>query len=110
MSIGIIIDDPKNEEEKLFYIPLATEKTFENYWNKAANQLNLQWVPVFSTGITIEYEDLPFIINELNMVFNWVKEHVVNLETQKELLNRIEYILENLTIIFKQESIKLYIG
>lgn len=109
MSIGIMIDEPENEEEKLFYIPLATESIFDSYWNKAANQLNLQWVPVFSSGIIIEYEDLPFIINELNMVINWVKDYVTNLETKKELLNRIQYIIEKLPIIFKK-NIKLYIG
>lgn len=110
MSIGIMIDEPENEEEKLFYIPLATEENFENYWNKAANQLNLQWVPFFSSGIIIEYDDLPFIIDELNMVINWMKDHVTNLETKKELINRIQYILEKLPNLFKQNNIKLYIG
>lgn len=110
MSIGIMINQPRNEQEKLFYIPLATESIFDNYWEKAANQLNLVWVPVFSSGIIIEYEDLPFIINELNLIINWVKDHVTHLETQKALSNRIEYILENLSVIFKQKNIQLYIG
>ncbi|MBK5073795.1 hypothetical protein I2492_13380 [Budviciaceae bacterium CWB-B4] len=110
MSIGIMIDEPKNEEEKSFFIPVATEKTFNEYWLIAAQELKLQWVPIFSTGVVVDQDDLLVVINELNAIRIWIMTHITNIENQKELLNRIDYIIKKLFEIVKNKDIKLYIG
>ena len=74
MSIGIIIDEPKNEKEQLFFIPVATEEVFSSYWLKASNELQLSWIPIFETGILIEKEDIPAILRELGLVKEWIEK------------------------------------
>jgi hypothetical protein len=110
MSIGIIVDTPKDDEEKLFFIPVATEKIFEKYWMPAAQEMNLKWIPIFETGIVIEKEDLPSIIKELKQVEEWVLNNVKDSETSKALLDRITYIINALPNAFDKNDIKLYIG
>ncbi|MEO1769334.1 hypothetical protein [Candidatus Enterococcus ferrettii] len=110
MSIGIIIDEPKNEEEQLFFIPVATEEFFTNYWLKASNELQLIWVPIFKTGIVIEKEDIPVITKELELVKGWTEKNIINIDIKKCLKKRINCILENLPKAFEKENIKLYVG
>ncbi|MBM7689212.1 hypothetical protein BCR24_03735 [Enterococcus ureilyticus] len=110
MSIGIIIDEPKNEEEQLFFIPVATEESFTNYWLKASNELQLSWVPIFETGIVIEKEDTPVVLKEIKLVKEWIEKNVENVDTKIDLQKRINYILETLPKAFENEDIKLYVG
>ncbi|EAC8434588.1 hypothetical protein IT97_12840 [Listeria monocytogenes] len=110
MSIGIIIDEPKNEEEQLFFIPVATEEFFTNYWLKASNELQLNWVPIFKTGIVIEKGDMPVILKEIKLVKKWIEKNVKNIDIKIDILKRIDYILENLPKAFEKENIKLYVG
>lgn len=85
MSIGIIIDEPKNEEEQLFLIPVATEEVFSNYWLKASNELQLSWVPIFETGIVVEREDMSVILRELGLVKEWIDKNVRDTDTKIDL-------------------------
>lgn len=110
MSIGIIIDEPKNEEEKLFFIPVATEESFTNYWLKASKELQLAWVPIFETGIVIEREDIPIILKEIKLVKEWIEKNVKNIDIKIGIEKRINYILETLPKAFEKENIKLYVG
>jgi len=110
MSIGIIIDEPKNEEEQLFFIPVATEEFFTSYWLKASNELQLNWVPIFETGIVIEKEDMPVILKEIKLVKGWIEKNVKNIDIKIDILKRINYISENLPKAFEKENIKLYVG
>lgn len=110
MSIAIMIDKPKNETEKSFYIPVATEKTFQTYWMKASEDLNLKWVPIFKTGIFIESEDKQVVSKEILLVKEWVIKNVSDLDKKMSLEERIDYILDSLSKIFEDKSIKLYIG
>lgn len=110
MSIGIIIDEPKNEEEQLFFIPVATEEVFSNYWLKASNELQLSWVPIFETGIVIEREDMSVILRELGLVKEWIDKNVRDTDTKIDLEKRLDYILETLPNAFADENIKLYVG
>ncbi|CAI3304033.1 hypothetical protein ACK4CS_16805 [Enterococcus gallinarum] len=110
MSIGIIIDEPKNEKEQLFFIPVATEEVFSSYWLKASNELQLSWIPIFETGILIEKEDIPAILRELGLVKEWIKKNVIDIDTKIDLEKRINYILETLPKAFENKNIKLYIG
>ncbi|MBC2283654.1 hypothetical protein [Listeria booriae] len=110
MSIGIIIDEPRNEKEKLFFVPVATEEVFSRYWLKASNELQLSWIPIFETGIVIEKEDTPVILKELQLVKEWMREHVRSVDTRIDLEKRLTYIIESIPRAFEDESIKLYVG
>lgn len=110
MSIAIMIDKPKNEEEKNFYIPIATEETFQKYWLKASEELHLKWVPIFQTGIFIENEDKQVIRTEITEVKNWIVENVSDIDKKRNLEKRIDYILDSLSKVFEDKNMKLYIG
>lgn len=110
MSIGIIIDEPKNEEEQLFFIPVATEEVFKNYWTQASKEMNLSWVPIFETGIVIEKEDLSLVLTEIMLVKEWIEKNVEDLKEKNNLEERINYILQSLPKAFNDKTIKVYIG
>ncbi|MBM7543285.1 hypothetical protein [Amphibacillus cookii] len=110
MSIGIIIDEPKNEKEQLFFIPVATEEVFSSYWLKASNELQLSWVPIFETGIVIEKENMSVILRELGLVKEWIEKNVRDIDAKIDLEIRLDYILETLPKAFADENIKLYVG
>lgn len=110
MSIGIIIDEPRNEKEQLFFIPVATEEVFSSYWLKASNELQLSWVPIFETGIVIEIEDMPVILRELGSVKEWIEKNVRDIDIKTDLEKRLNYILETLPKVFEDENIKVYVG
>lgn len=110
MSIAIMIDNAKNGEELLFYIPIATETVFKKYWLSAAQEFKLKWIPIFLTGILVTEEDFPEIISEFNLVKRWVDKQLIDSEIKAGLLARIDYIIKKLPDAFKQKDVKLYIG
>ncbi|CAM4249981.1 hypothetical protein HCA64_03130 [Listeria booriae] len=110
MSIGIIVDEPRSDDERLFFIPVATEEAFKKYWLKASQDMQLMWVPIFESGVVIEAEDLEAIVDELKKVKVWSLENIENLEIQKGAVDRIDYIIGTLPKGFAQRDTKLYIG
>jgi hypothetical protein len=40
-------------------------------WRPAAETLGLQWVPMFEVGVTVERDDLPEVIGELDALRAW---------------------------------------
>ena len=110
MSIAIIIDNPTTEAKKRFYVPVATEETFQTYWMSAAEALALAWVPLFKTGVFIELEDAFVIIKEILLVREWVTRNVTDLDRKSRLKERIDFIIETVSTVFEEEGVKLYIG
>ncbi|WP_321383097.1 hypothetical protein [uncultured Enterococcus sp.] len=110
MSVAIMIDNPTNDTEKNFYVPVATEKAFQKYWMKASEEMGLKWVPIFKTGIFIEKQDEQAVLEEIAQVKKWVTRNVKDLDKQTALEERINYIVEKLLEVFKNDNITLYIG
>lgn len=52
MSIGAFILNPVDELEKSLSI-LVAKKFFLQVWNKGCKELELEWIPIFLTGIDI---------------------------------------------------------
>ena len=49
-------------------VPIATASVFTEYWQPAAAQLRLRWVPLLQTGIPIERADVAPILEELSQL------------------------------------------
>jgi len=64
MSVSLLINQHNNTDETRI-VPIATESIFSEFWRPAASQLNLQFVPLFQSGLPINKEDLFIIIEEL---------------------------------------------
>ncbi|MFW5443932.1 MAG: hypothetical protein ACKE51_06475 [Methylococcaceae bacterium] len=109
MSIIAIVQDAKTEEEKLFNIPISTEKFFKEVWLPLAKDLDLQWIPVFQTGIEILKEDLPNIFSELDKLEELAKR-TLNKEQFSQIHTRLNLIRDNLPDGFIRDGAVIYIG
>jgi len=49
------------------YIPVATQRTFTEYWLPLAESLGLKYIPLFSGGISLTGEDFPAVLRELEI-------------------------------------------
>ncbi|MFD0589941.1 hypothetical protein ACFQZE_18330 [Paenibacillus sp. GCM10027627] len=109
MSISAFIPGAQTEEEHRFYVPVATETFFATYWQPAAGELKLQWVPLFSTGVDIEAVDLPDVLRELVRLKQWGQEQVPS-DQRDQLLSRIELLETELPRILEQGDCVIFIG
>lgn len=108
MSVSAFIPHPENEEELGFNVPVASEAFFNAYWMPAAEELNLQWVPIFSTGIDISEEDLPDVLGELDRLKQWAAGR--GGEEMEQMLSRIDMLMARLPQAFEREGAVVYIG
>jgi hypothetical protein len=67
MSVSLYIEKI-NGEEKNEYLPVSGQKFFEENWMPLCELLNLKWIPLFKTGFTFNEDDLPDILEELNLL------------------------------------------
>ena len=49
------------------YIPVATQRTFTECWLPLAESLGLEYIPLFSGGISLTGEDFPAVLRELEI-------------------------------------------
>lgn len=54
MSVALMISNAVTQEEEHFYVPIAAEAVFEQYWNPIIEELDLKWTSWFQGGIEIE--------------------------------------------------------
>ena len=111
MSICLMVSNPINENEKCIYVPVSTERVFENYWLLAIEKLDLKWVRCFQCGIEIGKDELEPVKMELTELKNWLVEHMNN-EQGVYIRDRIDNLCMEMNQIFskEREDIKLYIG
>jgi len=104
-----IIQDPKTDEEKSFSIPLASEKFFEDIWEPLAEELELQWIPTFLSGVDVIEDDLDDIVSELEKLEVLAKEKL-NQDNFSQLQERIKLIKDKLPGAFKRVGAVVFIG
>lgn len=104
-----IIQDPKTEEEKSFSIPLASEKFFEDIWESLAEELELQWIPAFLSGVDVIEDDLDDIFLELEKLEILAKEKLKR-DDIAQLQERIKLIKDKLPGAFKRAGVIVFIG
>lgn len=109
MSICAFLQEPENEYEKNFNVPVATDSFFEECWKPAIEELNLEWVNVFSVGLDMVKEDLPFVMKELSLIKEWAKTNLPN-EKQEKIIERIELLETELPNAFRREGAVVFIG
>ena len=65
MSVALIIEMDSSHEET--YLPIATEHVFITYWSPVFREEDFKWLPLFLSGISLVYEDLDLVIDELSV-------------------------------------------
>ncbi|MFI8714096.1 hypothetical protein [Brevibacillus brevis] len=110
MSICAFILEAQNEWESSFFVPIATESFFKCCWLPAIESLRLRWTAIFPTGIDVEEQDLPAVMEELNLIKAWAAHHLADEEDRMRLVERIDWICEKLPQAFQRKEAILFIG
>lgn len=106
MSILAIIQNPQNEAEEAFSIPIATESVFKSKWEPIVEELHLQWLPLLTTGMDIEKIDLEDILNELDRF----KSRYVEKYGADEVVERVDLLIDSLPSAFERADVTVFIG
>ncbi|WP_232697488.1 hypothetical protein [Brevibacillus daliensis] len=109
MAISALILDPQNDYERNFFIPVATESFFKECWLPAIESLGLQWTDLFPTGVDVEEEDVPYIIEELILIKEWAAKNL-NEEQKDKIFERIIGLQDKLPQAFQRKDAVVFIG
>lgn len=60
--------------KKCIYVPVSTERVFENYWLPVIEKLDLKWVRCFPCGIEMGKDELEPVKMELTELKNGLSE------------------------------------
>jgi hypothetical protein len=107
MSIAAIIIKP---EDKQFYVPVSTEAFFERCWIPGIKELELEITSYFySPGIDVDENQFPELTNELILLKEWAKRNLTENEFS-HLVSRVDKLIEEMTVAFKEKEVIIYIG
>ncbi|MFE6077310.1 hypothetical protein ACFVQB_22860 [Paenibacillus sp. NPDC057886] len=109
MSISAVIYEPQNDFEQSFFIPIATESFFKECWQPAIEALGLQWTDLFSSGVDVEEEDVPSIIEELIQIKDWAVKNLTE-EKRDKMFERITILQNKLPLAFQRKDAVIFIG
>ncbi|WP_338552114.1 hypothetical protein [Paenibacillus sp. KS-LC4] len=109
MSVSVMILNPQNDFEKHFFLPVATESFFNQYWQPGIVHLELKWVILFSTGVDVEEEYLPNIFAELILLKEWADQNLQE-EQKNRLFERVDGLMEKLPKAFQRKDAVVFIG
>ena len=111
MSVCLMISNPVNEKEDNFYVPISTEKVFQDFWMPIIEELELKWSRCFQCGIEIKKEDLEDVLKELIKIEERINNSMDS-ERGIQMLERLKNLKQRLEDIFytSRDDIKAYIG
>ncbi len=112
MSVVLLVTYHNPDKENRL-VPIATEGIFQDYWQPTSAALGLQWVPLFQGGIPITAEDIPFIIDELGILRNYVsgKIHLLIPQDMANLMvKRIDTLIPELKHLQDGDDAEIFIG
>ena len=108
MSIGLVIASHGPTQHGDF-IPIATEESFQKYWQPGCIALHLQWVPLFRAGLPLQHEDISAVIEELGLLKHWLSCNTA-MAVPHDVVLRIEQIIHALRKIQGDTPVEVYIG
>lgn len=109
MSIVLLIADNNLPKENRNSIPVATESVFSRFWLTASRELNLQYVPLFQTGITIDSDLLDDVESELKKLKVLMKEKCKIDKDYQSSLEKLNLLLDVLPKMVEKHK-TVYIG
>lgn len=88
---------------------IDTQEFYNRYWEKAIEELNLEFLSQIEYGLEFGIEELPMVIKELNEVLKWSDNNLE--QTDNNLIRlRIELLFEKLPEAFVDLNNIVYIG
>lgn len=95
------------------YIPVAPQLTFTGDWLVVASTLELEWVPLFETGIYVTKEKVAFIIDELGQMRNFLSENSplgITPSGSRQIITTIERMIPILRVFDEDSDATGWIG
>lgn len=105
MSVAMLVYF-KAPERDSHYIPVAAQGDYHAYWQPTAEKLGLKWVPEFENWSIVKAEELAEVMEE----FRTLRAVWANDPRTDWLLERIDFILEQLSDINLDEVARISIG
>lgn len=105
MSVAIHIKFKATDRGSLS-IPVATQGTYHTVWLPTAEKLGLKWVPLFENGPIVDVKELTAVMNE----FRKLREALASNPKNASILERIDFILEELGDVPLDEVSEIFIG
>lgn len=108
MSVALLITKEKEGPDEL--IPIATESAFTNLWMPVIRELDLEWMPLFQTGISLEDEDLPLVLKELEIFVNVAEKRMPFRSDYEYVHGRAVNLLQYLRVLQENGFEEVFIG
>ncbi|MDC0711687.1 hypothetical protein POL68_24680 [Stigmatella sp. ncwal1] len=105
MSVAIRIKFKAPGRDDL-HIPVAAQGLYHTVWLPTAERLGLKWVPLFENGPTLDVKDLLAVMDELQKLRAGLAGDSKNVW----LLERIDFILEELSEVDLDEVSEIFVG
>ena len=110
MSVALFLKyGTPGREERL--VPIATQQLFDKYWLPVSEEIGLQWIPIFRSGLPLNMEDIPFVTDELVRLREYMLQvATIPLEVREHAKERIDRLADELQTAQKDTDVHLYIG
>lgn len=109
MAISVQIDDPQNDFERPFYIPVASLSFFRECWLPGIRELGLSWTELFESGVDVTEKELPIILDELEQLKKWADLNLKGIK-KEYFFDRVDPLIERLPTAFQRKDAVIYIG
>jgi hypothetical protein len=109
MSVALYLKKADDGEDRV--VPISTERVFEDYWQPAAQKLGLKWVPLFQTGLPIESEDIPPVLDELGQLkAEFDRTRPGSADVSDYVRERLDRLIAELSELANNGRSEVYIG
>ncbi|MBU2713959.1 hypothetical protein [Zooshikella harenae] len=110
MSVELSIDNPANNEEAAYIIPIASERIFKQVWQTAAIEYNLPLIEHISFCLDVDKNNVDQFLSELKQVLSCAEENTDPVMYQS-ISTRINRLLKKIPALMnKRSDIILTIG
>ncbi|ADO76049.1 hypothetical protein [Stigmatella aurantiaca] len=105
MAIAIRIQFKTPGRDDL-HIPVAAQGAYHTVWLPASERLSLKWVPLFENGPTLDVKEMVEVMDELQKL----RAMLAGDSKNAWLLERIEFILDELSEVDWDEVSEIFVG
>lgn len=105
MSVGLLVTS-KTDPDRRELIPVAAQQVFTSKWLPACSALDLEWVPLFETGIAVDPANAGAVLEELRRLRQWMSQRD-GYEYEAERLSRL---IDGVEDASKHPEFDIFIG
>ncbi|GIK64619.1 MAG: hypothetical protein BroJett018_24130 [Chloroflexota bacterium] len=112
MSVRLSVESDTLQDGRIT-IPVAPQLGFTGDWLVVASKLELEWVPLFETGISISTENVGFIIDELEKMRDFLSANSligIMPSVSQHIITTIERMIPILMVFYEDSDATGWVG